>query len=97
MAPVLHVPHIRLAHCIFRLSLDWLSVLQMYLHLLDHSRDKALANKGDSVLIDKEGIPANWWDPVPHQGLIFDESERKWIRPLGDLVINNESAAPSQQ
>jgi len=56
--------------------------LEMYLHLLDHNRDQALVNKGDDVLTDDKEIPANWWDPVPHQGLIFDKKERKWHRPL---------------
>ena len=71
----------------------------MYLHLLDHNRGKALANKGGSVLIGAEGVPAEWWDPVPHNGLIFDKSAGKWIGPLSDQgnAVNNENATPTQK
>jgi hypothetical protein len=53
----------------------------MYLHLLDHNRDRAMVNKSDSVLTEDEKIPDSWWDPVPNMGLTRGE-DGKWVRPF---------------
>lgn len=55
----------------------------MYLHMLDHQRDRVLVNKSDDVLTDDQKIPESWWDPVPHKGLSKDK-DGKWVRPLED-------------
>lgn len=63
-------------------------VLQMLLHLLDPTRDRALVNKSDSILTDGEKIPDDWWDPVPYKGLTKDSNTGKWNRPLADDESN---------
>lgn len=61
-------------------------LLQVYLHLLDKTRDIALVNKSASVLIKDKQIPDNWWDPVPHKGL--KQKAGKWDRD--DKVVPEE-------
>lgn len=62
---------------------------QMYLHLLDHNRDRVLVNKSDSVLTDDQKIPDAWWDPVPHRGLTRGK-DGKWMRPLEENSSNGK-------
>ena len=64
----------------------------MYLHLLDPTRDRALVNKSASVLAETEEIPDSWWDPVPHQGLVFNGS--KWVRDTSIPAPGSGSRAP---
>jgi len=55
--------------------------LEMYLHLLDSSRDEALVNKTDDVLVPDKKVPADWWRPLKNKGMIWDEKDKKWKSP----------------
>ena len=45
------------------------ALLQGYLHLVDASRDRALMNKSDSLLVPACGLPAGWFVPERFKGL----------------------------
>ena len=46
--------------------------MQMHLHLLDSSRDRALMNKSDNILRCECAIPGYWYTAVPNGGLAID-------------------------
>lgn len=47
--------------------------MQMYLHLIDPTRDRALVNKTDDILVPEARVPARWWDPFKNNGMQFTE------------------------
>jgi hypothetical protein len=52
----------------------------MYLHLLDSSRDCALANKSEDVLLSSKGIPVAWWsNAAPRKGLNYLPEAGIWL------------------
>ena len=57
--------------------------VQVYMHLVDPTRDRHLMNKSADVLVRSCGVPPCWYNPVPNKGLSFDpdtglvESERE--------------------
>lgn len=68
--------------------------VQVYLHLLDNTRDIALVNKSMSVLTNdvEPRIPEGWWDPVPHKGL-EKTADGKWRR--NDALVRHNTPPPS--
>lgn len=52
---------------------------QMYLHLMDPTRDIALMNKSDDIVPDKFGVPPCWWPSKmkPEKG---SDGEVKWVK-----------------
>ena len=52
-----------------QLSATQTYVMQVYMHLLDPTRDRALMNKSCDVLIPECGIPARWYSAVKDEGL----------------------------
>lgn len=53
--------------------------MEMYLHLLDPTRDVALCNKSDDILEKELRIPPCWWEPEPNNGMTLKDG--KWVPP----------------
>ena len=49
---------------------------QVYLHLLDPLRDRALMNKSSNTLTPDCGIPPCWYSPVKDAGLAKGKDDR---------------------
>ncbi|KAF6265180.1 hypothetical protein COO60DRAFT_1119417 [Scenedesmus sp. NREL 46B-D3] len=56
--------------------------LEQYLHTLDPTRDQALVNKSDDVLLSSYRVPSNWWSPRPNRGMVCATVGGKgvWVR-----------------
>jgi hypothetical protein len=56
--------------------------LQQYLHTLDPTRDQALVNKSDDVLLSSYRVPKCWWSPVPNRGMVHANVDGRgtWMR-----------------
>jgi hypothetical protein len=59
-----------------------LNFLQQHLHTLDPTRDQALVNKSDDVLLSSYRVPKCWWSPVPNRGMVFETVDGRgtWMR-----------------
>jgi len=72
--------------------------MEMYLHLLDSSRDKALVNKSADLLNDDAKVPGFWWDPIPHKGLTYGvHDDTKQLRWYGPRKPEDGTAAAGQE
>lgn len=55
---------------------------QVYLHLIDPSRDRALMNKSDDALNEECGIPPSWFTAVMNKGLVIDTKTKRYTSQL---------------
>ena len=53
--------------------------VQVYLHLVDPNRDRAMMNKSDNVLTEACGVPPCWYEPGAHKGMTYDQKAKRWV------------------
>eukprot|EP00850_Spirogloea_muscicola_P001206 SM000004S15076 [mRNA] locus=s4:1169978:1174383:+ [translate_table: standard] len=64
-------------------KVPWASVggrhnLEVYLRMMDPTRDHALMNKTDDVLVAEKRVPPCWFSPTRNLGLYLQKSSRRW-------------------
>eukprot|EP00850_Spirogloea_muscicola_P023548 SM000366S13818 [mRNA] locus=s366:61728:70586:+ [translate_table: standard] len=64
-------------------NVPWASVggrhnLEVYLRMMDPTRDHALMNKTDDVLVVEKRVPPCWFSPTRNLGLYLQKSSRRW-------------------